>query len=71
MSKRLQPPFLMTTKVSLNNFNRNLKFILDTFKTVVPHFLNVHRATVICDERKLRTELNRIKKLVAWNVFPS
>ena len=30
----------------------------------------IHRATVICDETKIQTEFNRIKKLIAWNVFP-
>ena len=30
----------------------------------------IHRATVICDETKIQAELNRIKKLIAWNGFP-
>ena len=94
---------------ALNNFDRNLKFTLDTLNDVVPHFLNIeiqpnglriyckptntgqcthytsvspwryktawitniiHCATVICDETKVQDELNRIKKLIAWNRFP-
>ena len=30
----------------------------------------IHCATVTCDETKIQAELNRIKKLIAWNGFP-
>ena len=30
----------------------------------------IEHATVICDETKIQTELNRIKKVAAWNGFP-
>ena len=36
--------------------------------TKVPNI--IHRATVLCDETKIQTELNRIKKLISWNDFP-
>ena len=30
----------------------------------------IHHATFICDETKVQDELDRIKKLIAWNGFP-
>ena len=30
----------------------------------------IHCATVTCYETKIKADLNRIKKLIAWNGFP-
>ena len=37
----IKPEDLNRVHNALNNFDRNLKFTLDTFNDVVPHFLDI------------------------------
>ena len=43
--------------------------IIQAFKTAWITNI-IHHAIVICDETKVQGELNKIKKLIAWNGFP-